>query len=198
MSTGLYRRTGSAGMVLAVLLLGAATPVAFADSAFDGMSASPVWGNFQWGLAFVQRHGQALRELDSSSQYWRIEGGMRLNKEWMVGIGTQHIPLAYYNRLRQLYGTVVFNPDRGPWLYEAGLGKAKYKATYDGGGFPLYEKHSGLAVNLGVGFDWTPKIEDAHFGVRATWEYSALGHADLGPGTLNHSRISVGASASFY
>jgi hypothetical protein len=53
-------------------------------------------------------------------------------------------------------------------------------------------------VNLGVGFDWTPKIEDAHFGVRATWEYSALGHADLGPGTLNHSRISVGASASFY
>jgi hypothetical protein len=184
--------------VLAVLMLAAVAPGAFADSAFDGMSASPVWGNFQWGLAFVQRHGAAMQELDSSSQYWRIEGGMRLNEEWMVGVGTQHVPLSRYNRLRQLYGTVVFNPGRGPWLYEAGLGKAKYKATYDAGGLPVYEKHSGLAVNLGVGFDWTPKIDDVHFGVRATYEYSSLGHADLGPGSFNHSRVSIGASASFY
>ncbi len=185
-------------MTLAVLLLGAAAPSAFAESAFDGMSASPIWGNFQWGQAFVQRHGVALQELDSSSQYWRIEGGMRVNKEWMVGIGTQHVPLSFYNRLTQIYGTVVFNPGRGPWLYEAGLGKAKYRAVYDGGGGALYERHSGLAVNVGAGLDWTPKIEDVHFGVRVTYEYSGLGRADLSSGTLNHSRVSVGFSASFY
>jgi len=162
------------------------------------MSASPVWGNFQWGRAYLQRHGAALKELDSSSEYWRIEGGMRLNKEWMVGVGTQHVPLSFYNRLTQLYGTVVFNPGRGRWLYEAGLGKAKYKAGYSTGGPPVYERHSGLAVNAGVGLDWTPKIEDVHFGARLTWEYSALGKADLGPGTFNHSRVSIGVSASFY
>ena len=195
--SGIHRRAGLSGIVLAICLLGSA-PAALAQSAFDGMRASPVWGNFQWGLAFVQRHGAALQELDSSSQYWRIEGGMRLNKEWMVGIGTQHVPLAFYNRLRQVYGTVIFNPGRGPWLYEAGVGKATYKATYDGGGAPVYERHSGLALNVGVGLDWTPKIEDVHFGVRATFEYSRLGHADLFPGTLNHSRVSVGFSASFY
>lgn len=198
MSTRPHRRAGKSGAVLTLLWLAAMAPRAFADSAWDGMSAAPVWGNFQWGLAFVQRHGAALQALDSSSQYWRIEGGMRLNKEWMVGVGTQHVPLSRYNRLTQLYGTVVFNPDRGPWLYQAGLGKARYSATYDSGGVPAYEKHTGLAVNLGVGFDWTPKIEDVHFGARLTYEYSRLGQADLGPGSFNHSRISVGMSASFY
>lgn len=198
MSTGPQRQAGKSAIRVAIFWLAAAAPSAFAESAFDGMSASPVWGNFQWGLAFVQRHGAALQELDSSSEYWRIEGGMRLNKEWMIGVGTQHIPLSFYNRLRQVYGTVVFNPGRGPWLYEAGLGQAKYRAVYDGGGIAVYERHSGLAVNLGVGLDWTPKIEDVHFGARVTYEYSHLGRADLGPGSFNHSRVSVALSASFY
>jgi hypothetical protein len=185
------------------MLLMSATPAAFAQSAFDGMKASPIWGNFQWGLSFLQRHGAAMKELNSSSQYWRIAGGMRISEEWLVGVGTQRVPLSRYNGMSQLFGTVIFNPDQGPLLYEAGLGKARYRATYvlattDGAGLRLYERHSGLAVNLGVGYDWTPKIEDVHFGVRLTYEYSSLGHADLGPGSFNHSRLSLGFSASFY
>jgi len=184
---------------MAVLFWFGAATCAHADSAWDGMSASPVWGNFQYGVAFLQRHGEAMRELDSSSQYWKLEGGMRLNKEWLVGVGTQHIGLANYNRLSQLYGTVLFNPDRGRWLYQAGLGSARYSASYATmGGIPLEEKHKGLAVNLGVGLDWTPKIEDIHFGARLTYEYSDLGAASLGPGSFNHSRLSLGFSMSFY
>lgn len=192
------QRVGGFGLLVAAFCMAGLAPAALADSAWDGMSASPVWGNFQWGKTYLQRDGAAMEELDSTSQYWRIEGGMRLNREWMVGIGTQHVPMANYNRLRQVYGTVVFNPDRGRWLYQAGVGKAKYLARYSTGGPIIYERHSGLALNLAVGLDWTPKIEDVHFGARLNYEYSRLGDADLGPGSFNHSRISIGVSASFY
>lgn len=185
-----------AGM-LATLLL--ATTPTFAQSAFDGAPPSPFWGNFQWGLTFLQRSGAAMEELNSSSQYWRIAGGMRLHPEWMIGIGTHDVPLASYNKLSQLYATVLFNPDRGPWVYEAALGKAKYRAAYsDGLGSTLHERHSGLSISLGAGYDWTPSIRDIHVGARLNLEYSRLGQADLGPGSFNHSRLSLGVSASFY
>jgi hypothetical protein len=50
-----------------------------------------------------------------------------------------------------------------------------------------------------VGRDWTPGgIDDVHLGVRLNYEYSRLGAAHTGPGSFNHSRLSLGFSASFY
>ncbi len=94
---------------------------------------------------------------------------------------------------------MLFYPDRSPWLFQAGLGSAKYSASYSSlSGSPLEEKHTGLALNLGVGWDWTPSIQDAHFGVRLSYEYSRLGASSTVPGSFNHSRLSLAGSMSFY
>jgi hypothetical protein len=174
---------------------------ACADSAFDGMSASPVWGNFQWGLVAIESKPEV--NLDSHDTYWRLEGGVRVSRNWLVGVGTQEISLNSSEKLSQLYGTVLFKPDRGPWLFQAGAGSARYSrkiAIFNGTSFVEgKDKYKGLAVDLGVGRDWSPGgIDDVHLGVRLNYEYSGLGASRTGPGSYNHSRLSLGFSASFY
>jgi hypothetical protein len=193
----LQRHSGRNALVrIAMLAAFGLAPCAYADSAFDGMSASPVWGNFQWGLVAIQRSTVAMDNVDSHDTYWRLEGGMRMARDWLVGVGTQRISLNSIEKLSQVYGTAIFNPGRGPWLYQAGLGSARY--AFASGSF-FEEKHQGLAVDLGVGRDWSPGgIDDVHLGVRLVYEYSRLGAADNGPGSFNHSRLSLGFSASFY
>lgn len=169
--------------------------LACAESAFDGMAPAPVWGNFQWGLVAIQRRTAAMDDVDSHDTYWRLEGGLRVRGDWLVGVGTQHISLNSSQDLSQLYGTVLFIPHRGPWLVQAGVGSAKYSNS----GLIPEEKYRGLALDLGVGRDWIPGgIDDLHLGVRLTYEYSRLGAADDGTGSFNHSRLSLGFSASFY
>jgi hypothetical protein len=128
---------------------------------------------------------------------------MRVFGNWLVGVGTQQISLNSSAKLSQVYGTVLFNPARGPWLLQAGAGSARYAYSYalfNGSSFvEAKDKYKGLALNLGVGRDWVPGgIDDVHLGVRLTYEYSRLGAANFGPGSYNHSRLSLGLSASFY
>lgn len=168
-----------------------------AGSAWDGMAPSPVWGGVQYGLEMLQPDGAAQEDIKKSSTYWKVEAGGRLNREWLLGVGTQEISLASYNKINQLYGTVIYNPGRGPWLYQASLGQATYKVNFLGSEFD--EKYSGPGAQLGVGYDWTPQsIDDAHLGLRLTFEYSWLGQRDGGVGSLNHSRVGLGFSISFY
>jgi hypothetical protein len=189
--------SGRIAMACMVLLacLGTAR-LASAQSAWDGMRPSPVWGDVQWGLVKLYPKTQAMQGMDKSDTFWKLEGGMRVWRGWLVGVGYQRIDLNSFEHLSQVYGTVLFNPGRGPWLFQAGVGQARY--SYDGGFFE--EKLKGLAVNLGGGYDWTPaSVDDVHFGVRVTWEYSRLGPAEaFAPGSFNHSRLSFGLSASFY
>jgi hypothetical protein len=183
-------------MRIAALLALGITLHAHAGSAWDGMAPSRVWGNFQYGLEMLQPHGSAMNDIDKSSEYWKLEAGMRVGKDWLVGAGVHGIPLASANKMTQLYGTAIFNPGRGPWLYQAALGSATYKVNFSGSDFD--EKYSGLGAQLGIGRDWTPaSIDDAHLGVRLTFEYSWLGER-AGGGSLDHSRVGLGFSMSFY
>jgi hypothetical protein len=199
--------------LLAIALAGMARHAA-AASAWDGLPASPVWGNVQYGMNYLQRNSDAMKAVDGSNAYWKLEGGMRLAKEWLAGIGFQEIAVSSdtcslveiqffgcedkSEKLTQWYATVVFNPRRGKWLYQAGLGRAKYSNTFDTTTFER-EKHKGLGLHLGAGFDWTPQsIDDVHIGARLTYEYARLGQHSDGLGSYAHSRLSVGFSLSFY
>jgi hypothetical protein len=196
MSSRRYLRTRATAAALCVLALGCAAPLAHADSAFDGAPPSFVWGNFQYGLTELQTHGAAMDGIKSSSEYWRIEGGVRVNREWLVGVGTQDVPLSSSDGLSQLYVTALFNPGRGHWIYQAGVGSSSYTADDDS---PFKAKYKGTGAQLGAGYDWTVGgIEDVHLGMRLNFEYSWLGDRNDGSGSLNHSRISFGFSASFY
>jgi hypothetical protein len=192
-----FRHAMACGLVLGTLGL---VPQVHAASAWDGMAPPRVWGNFQYGLEMLQSRGDAMYDIDKSSVYWKIEAGMRVNRDWLVGVGVNGIPLDSANKMTQLYGTAIFNPGRGPWLYQVALGQATYQVNV--GGKTFDEKYSGLGAQLGVGRDWTPaSIDDVHLGVRLTFEYSWLGARDEGfgvGGSLNHSRVSLGFSMSFY
>jgi hypothetical protein len=194
----MQQRCSSRSVVAWMILFAAlgVTRMACAQSAWDGMRPSPVWGDVQWGLVQIYPRTSAMEGMDKSDTFWKLEGGMRLWRGWLVGVGYQRIDLNSIEHLSQAYGTVLFNPGRGPWVFQAGLGQAKY--SFDGGFFE--EKLKGLAVNLGAGYDWTPaSIDDVHFGVRVTYEYSRLGAAEaFAPGSFNHSRVSFGLTASFY
>ncbi len=191
-----HHHVGALARIAALFAL--AIPLhANAASAWDGMAPSRVWGNFQYGLEMLQPDGDAQEDIEKSSNYWKLEAGGRVTRDWLVGAGTQSISLASFNKITQLYGTVIYNPERGPWLYQAALGQSTYKVNFAGSDFD--EKYSGPGAQLGVGYDWTPRtIDDAHFGVRLTFEYSWLGQRDGGVGSLDHSRVSLGFSMSFY
>jgi len=192
----------SIARVTTLIALGVAR-CACADSAFDGMSVSPVWGNFQWGLVSIQGKTEAMDNVDSHDTYLRLEGGVRAYGNWRVGVGMEQISLNSSAKLSQLYGTVLFNPARGPWLVQGGVGSARYSYSFqyfNGSSFVEdKDKYKGLALNLAVGRDWIPGgIDDVHLGVRLNYEYSRLGAAHFGPGSYNHARLGLGFSASFY
>jgi hypothetical protein len=191
----LQQRCSGRGAVAWMVLLAAlgASRLACAQSAWDGMRPSPVWGDVQWGPVKLYPKNDGM---DKTDTFWKLEGGMRVWRGWLAGVGYQRIDLNSIENLSQAYATVLFNPGRGPWLFQAGLGQARYSLDV---GF-LKEKLTGLAVNLGAGWDWTPAtIDDVHFGIRVTYEYSRLGKAEnFAAESFDHSRVSFGLSASFY
>jgi hypothetical protein len=196
MSSNFRHRPAGIVRIAALLVLGIPLQ-AGAASAWDGMAPSPVWGDVQYGLEMLQPDGAAQEDIKKNSSFWKVEAGGRLNREWLVGAGTQAISLESFNKITQLYGTVIYNPGRGPWLYQAALGQATYKVNFSGRDFD--EKYTGPGAQLGVGYDWTPDtVNDVHLGMRLTFEYSWLGQRDGGLGSLNHSRVGLGLSISFY
>ncbi len=147
-------------------------------------------------MTLLQTHGAAMEGIHSRSEYWRLEGGMRVNRDWLVGVGTQDVPLTSHDGLSQLYATALFNPGRGHWIYQAGVGSSTYSADDDS---TLKAKYKGVGAQVGAGYDWTVGgIEDVHLGMRLNLEYSWLGDRNDGAGSLDHSRVSFGFSASFY
>ncbi len=76
------------------------------------------------------------------------------------------------------------------------MGSSTYSANDDS---PLKAKYKGVGAQLVAGYDWTVGgIEDVHLGMRLNLEYSWLGDRNDGAGSLDHSRLSFGFSASFY
>lgn len=214
MSTQSFRRARGAAITLLAGVLLAMAQTAPAATAWDGLPASPVWGNVQYGMNYLQRNSDAMKAIDGSNQYWKLEGGMRVARQWLAGVGYQEIAISSYQcstseivllgcedrheKMTQFYATVVFNPRGSIWVYQAGLGTTRYSNTYDAN-TQGSEKHKGLGVQLGVGLDWTPKsIDDVHAGVRVTYEYADLGQNSAGLGSYAHSRLSIGLSLSFY
>lgn len=214
MSTQSLRRARGAAITLWAGVLLWAAQGASAATAWDGLPASPVWGNVQYGMNYLQRRSDAMKAIDGSNQYWKLEAGMRVAKQWLAGIGYQEIAISSdecsqlevvlfgcedrHEKMTQLYATVVFNPRGSIWVYQAGLGTTKYSNTFNASSQGP-EKHKGLGVQLGAGLDWTPKtVDDVHVGVRLTYEYADLGQNSVGLGSYAHSRLSIGLSLSFY
>lgn len=211
MSMHRYRSACRLTTLFAVFVLPAAGRYAAAAEQAWRHDWSPVWMDLQGGINVLQRGAARMQDFDQANPYWKWELGVHPLRDWLFGVGRQKVILSSYDcsaeeatigcadfaeNFSRLYATALFNPHRGHWLVQAGLGSAKYRSGYAGGS-PFNESRSGWGANFGVGFDWSP-VGDLHLGMRASYEYSRFGAHGSGPDSLSHSSGGLAFCISWY
>lgn len=191
------------------LLLPLACPVTAISAERNPYPPLPFWVGVSLGARSMLSRPDPMQQAGSgrSGFAYGVEGGIRLRRHWLLGVGGDAGRLGSYpcreaifcDSIRQEFHNVYLlaglNPDGGPWTFQVGAGPATYEMTDDDD--YAFADSMGYAWKASVGYSFHPAGSRLHFGLRASYvqadpgDFGGNGDAD-GLGSAAYKAVLLG------